>query len=201
MDESSGLNRRTPANRSWPMTEPPRASAATPKPALEILLERWLFRSRWLMAPFYAGLVVALAALLVVFANEAWREFSHVLTMSPEDAILMALSLIDLSLAGNLLLIVIFSGYENFVSKMNVSHEDRPGWMGTVDFSGLKMKLIASIVAISAIALLKAFMRAAEGETIDDRHLAWLVGIHITFVVSGVLLALMDLLASKTDKH
>ena len=181
------------------MTEP--EPPASHKPAVEIVLERWLFRARWLMAPFYVGLVAALGALLVVFAKEAWREFSHVATMSPEDGILMALSLIDLSLAGNLLLIVIFSGYENFVSKMNVSHEDRPGWMGTVDFSGLKMKLIASIVAISAIALLKAFMRAAEGETIDDRHLAWLVGIHITFVVSGVLLALMDLLASKTDKH
>ena len=181
------------------MTEP--EPPASHKPAVEIVLERWLFRARWLMAPFYVGLVAALGALLVVFAKEAWREFSHVATMSPEDGILMALSLIDLSLAGNLLLIVIFSGYENFVSKMNVSHEDRPGWMGTVDFSGLKMKLIASIVAISAIALLKAFMRAAEGETIDDRHLAWLVGIHLTFVVSGVLLALMDLLASKTDKH
>ncbi len=186
------------------MTEPatPKPPASpTPKPAVELVLEAWLFRSRWLMAPFYLGLVIALAGLLVVFANEAWHELSHVFTMKPEEAILMALSLIDLSLAGNLLLIVIFSGYENFVSKMNVSHEDRPGWMGTVDFSGLKMKLIASIVAISAIALLKAFMRAAEGEAIDDRHLAWLVGIHITFVVSGVLLALMDLLASKADKH
>ena len=114
----------------------------------------------------------------------------------------MVLSLIDLSLAGNLLLIVIFSGYENFVSKIDTgADEDRPGWMGTVDFSGLKMKLIASIVAISAIALLKAFMRLAEGDSVDDRHLMWLVGIHLTFVVSGVMLALMDLLASKTDKH
>jgi uncharacterized protein (TIGR00645 family) len=122
--------------------------------------------------------------------------------MTPDEAILMALTLIDLSLAGNLLLIVIFSGYENFVSKIDTGdHEDRPSWMGTVDFSGLKMKLIASIVAISAIALLKAFMKTAEGETIDNTHLAWLVGIHLTFVVSGVLMALMDLLASKTDKH
>ena len=78
---------------------------------------------------------------------------------------------------------------------------DRPDWMGTVDFSGLKMKLIASIVAISAVALLKAFMQLVEGEAVDDRHLAWLVGIHLTFVVSGAVLALMDLLASKTLKH
>jgi TIGR00645 family protein len=172
------------------------------KPVAERWLETGLFRARWLMAPFYVGLVLALVALLFIFGKEAWHEFSHLPTMSPEEAILMVLALIDLSLAGNLLLIVIFSGYENFVSKIDTGDdEDRPGWMGTVDFSGLKMKLIASIVAISAIALLRAFMQLAEGKEIPDRHLAWLVGIHITFVVSGVLLALMDLLASKADKH
>ena len=139
---------------------------------------------------------------LVVFVNEAIHEFSHILTMSPEGAILMVLSLIDLSLAGNLLLIVTFSGYENFVSKIDTAnHEDRPGWMGTVDFSGLKMKLIASIVAISAIALLKAFMELAEGKPLDQPALLWLVVIHLTFVGSGVLLALMDWLASRTTKH
>jgi uncharacterized protein (TIGR00645 family) len=83
------------------------------KPAAERLLEASLFHSRWLMAPMYFGLVLALAGLVWVFAAEAWRELSHLPTMSPEEAILMALSLIDLSLAGNLLLIVIFSGYEN----------------------------------------------------------------------------------------
>lgn len=172
------------------------------KPAVERWLELWLFRSRWLMAPFYVGLVIALAALVVVFANEARHELSHLASMSPEQAILMVLSLIDLSLAGNLLLIVIFSGYENFVSKIDTGDdEDRPSWMGTVDFSGLKMKLIASIVAISAIALLRAFMRLSEGETIEDRTLIWLVCIHLTFVGSGVLLALMDWLASRTGKH
>jgi uncharacterized protein (TIGR00645 family) len=172
------------------------------KPDAERILELGLFRSRWLMAPFYVGLVVALGALLVVFVNEAYRELSHLMSMSPEEAILMVLSLIDLSLAGNLLLIVIFSGYENFVSKIDTGDdEDRPGWMGKVDFSGLKMKLMASIAAISAIALLKAFMQIAEGEEVTDRHLTWLVGIHLTFVVSGVLLALMDWLTSQTDKH
>ena len=180
-----------------PTTKPPQ-----PKPAAELILELGLFRSRWLMAPFYVGLVVALAALLVVFVNEAIHELAHVFTMSPEQAILMVLSLIDLSLAGNLLLIVIFSGYENFVSKIDTGdHEDRPGWMGTVDFSGLKMKLIASIVAISAIALLRAFMKLGEGDPIPDRTLGWMVGIHVTFVVSGVFLALMDLVAGKTEKH
>jgi uncharacterized protein (TIGR00645 family) len=129
------------------------------KPTLETILERGLFASRWLMAPMYVGLVIALAALVVIF----FQELIHVIPVllsgsaSAEDAILLALALIDLSLAGNLVLIVIFSGYENFVSKLNIGEtEDRPSWMGTVDFSGLKMKLVASIVAISAIALLKA---------------------------------------------
>ncbi len=150
----------------------------------------------------YLGLVLALTALVYVFGAEAVHELDTILTMSPEQAILMVLSLIDLSLAGNLLLIVIFSGYENFVSKIDTGDdEDRPAWMGTVDFSGLKMKLIASIVAISAIALLRSFMQLAEGAAIPDRTLIWLVAIHITFVVSGVMLALMDWLASKTDKH
>jgi uncharacterized protein (TIGR00645 family) len=139
---------------------------------------------------------------VIVFVNEAIHEFSGVLTMSPEDAILMVLSLIDLSLAGNLLMIVVFSGYENFVSKIDTGgDEDRPSWMGTVDFSGLKMKLIASIVAISAIALLRAFMKLSEGEAIPDRTLAWLVGIHLTFVVSGEILAAMDYVAGKVARH
>ena len=172
------------------------------KPKVEQWLESLLFKSRWLMAPIYLGLVVALGALVWVFFQELIHELAHVLTMTPEDAILMALSLIDLSLAGNLMLIVIFSGYENFISKIDTeSHEDRPDWMGTVDFSGLKMKLIASIVAISAIALLRSFLRLGEGEETNTNHLMWLVIIHLTFVVSGVLLALMDWLGSKSDKH
>lgn len=175
------------------------------KPAPEIWLERGLFASRWLMAPFYAGLVMALAALIVIFFQELAHELPVIFGghAKADDAILLALSLIDLSLAGNLVLIVIFSGYENFVSKLDIGeHADRPSWMGTVDFSGLKMKLVASIVAISAIALLKAFLQAAEpGETVDQERLLWLVIVHLTFVASGVMLALMDWLTSLTDKH
>ena len=99
------------------------------------------------------------------------------------------------------MLIVIFSGYENFVSKIHVGeHEDRPSWMGTVDFSGLKIKLIASIVAISAIALLRAFLPLGEAAAaIDSARLRWMVIIHLTFVASGVLMAAMDWIASKTE--
>jgi len=175
------------------------------KPTLETMLEKGLFASRWLMAPMYVGLIVALLALIFIFFQELVHEVPHILsgTAHADDAILLALSLIDLSLAGNLVLIVIFSGYENFVSKLDIGDTvDRPSWMGTVDFSGLKMKLVASIVAISAIALLKAFLEASDtGSTIDQTKMLWLVVIHLTFVASGVLLALMDWLASLTDKH
>lgn len=188
------------------MTAPtPPTRTPAKKPAIEVWLERGLFASRWLMAPFYIGLVVALVGLIFTFGQELLHELPHLFSgaAKPEDAILLALSLIDLSLAGNLMLIVIFSGYENFVSKIDVAdHEDRPDWMGTVDFSGLKMKLIASIVAISAIALLKAFLQTAEpGHAVDVVRLQWLVVVHLTFVVSGVVLALMDYISGKTGKH
>lgn len=173
------------------------------KPILEEWLERGLFASRWLMAPFYVGLVVCLAALIVVFFQELAHELPHLLSMKPEDAIMLSLSLIDLSLAANLLVIVILSGYENFVSKIDIAEgNDKPEWMGTVDFSGLKMKLIASIVAISAIALLKAFLKLTEpAETLDQPRLMWLVIVHLSFVVSGVLLAVMDYVNGKVEKH
>jgi uncharacterized protein (TIGR00645 family) len=165
------------------------------------VLEQWLFLSRWLMAPFYAGMAVALLALLAVFVTELVHELPHVLHMQADDAILLALSLIDLSLAGNLVLIVTLAGYENFVSKFDMVEDDRPDWLGKVDFSGLKMKLIASIVAISGIALLRAFMELDDGHNVDRSHLVLMAGIHLTFVVSGVLMAVMDWVASKTDKH
>lgn len=176
-----------------------------PKPAVETRFERGLFASRWLMAPMYLGLAVALAMLSVVFLRELAYYAPKIMTLTSEDTILAVLTLIDLTLAGNLLLIVLFSGYENFVSKLDIEETvDRPSWMGTVDFSGLKMKLIASIVAISGIHLLKRFMEIGETHSttpFDPTQLRWMVVIHLTFVVSGVLLALMDWLSSRTDKH
>lgn len=167
-------------------------------------LEKFLFASRWLMAPMYLGLVLALGMLALIFLRELFYYLPQVMEMKSEDAILVVLTLIDLTLAGNLLLIVLFSGYENFVSKFDFdTGADRPDWMGKVDFSGLKMKLIASIVAISAIDLLKWFMEIGDSENLQatDGKFFWLVVIHLTFVASGVLMALMDYLASKAEKH
>jgi uncharacterized protein (TIGR00645 family) len=170
---------------------------------LERGVEQLLFSSRWLLAPFYLGMVLALVLMLVVFIRELVAEFVHIQTLDAEGSILLALSLIDLSLTGNLLLIVMFAGYENFVSKIHVgNHEDRPGWMGTVDFSGLKIKLIASIVAISGIALLRAFLPLGDADSkMDSERIGWMVAIHLTFVISGVLLAAMDWITSKTEEQ
>lgn len=160
---------------------------------IESLLERGLFASRWMLAPFYAGLALALFLLLYVFAMEIWHFIGILPNMHANTAILAVLSLIDLSLAANLLVIVIFSGYESFVSKFNVvDHEDRPSWQGKVDFATLKLKLIGSIVAISSIHLLKVFM-AIEDYT--NRQIQWLVIIHCVFFLSGLALAATDRIA------
>ncbi len=163
-------------------------------PRLERGFARILFASRWILAPFYFGMIFALLAILVVFARELFAELMHIGEFDGEHVIVLALSLIDLSLTGNLVLIVIFAGYENFVARIHLEErEDRPAWMGHVDFSDLKIKLIASIVAISGIALLRAFLLLGEaGSRVDRERLTWMVAIHLTFVVSGVLMAVMD---------
>ena len=173
--------------------------------AVEKLLEAILFKSRWLLAPFYLGLVLSLVLLLGAFIAELMHFMPQLLDLThidPEQVILAVLSLIDLSLAGNLVVIVIFSGYENFVSKINTENaEDRPSWMGTLDFSGLKMKLIGSIVAISAISLLRAFMTLTEDSApLDERKLLWMLILHLTFVGSGLMFAVMDYIGNRAEK-
>ena len=174
------------------------------KNRVEQKFEQILFLSRWLMAPMYMGLVVTLGMLMIVFVRDMWKYAQQIMTLSAEQVILVALTLIDLTLAANLLLIVLFSGYENFVSKLDIDDGgDRPDWMGTVDFSGLKMKLIASIVAISGIHLLKRFMEIGDSVAdakFGETELYWFVVIHLTFVASGVMLAAMDWLSARSAK-
>lgn len=162
---------------------------------IERTLEAGIFASRWLMAPFFVGLVFALALLLVKFVQELWHSLPLMLSMSGSETILLMLSLIDLTLVGSLVLMIILAGYENFVSKIDTGEtSDRPDWMGKIDFGDLKLKVVASIVAISAIQLLAAFL---DIDRFTPMQLGWLVGLHLTFVVSGVLLALMDRIAGK----
>jgi uncharacterized protein (TIGR00645 family) len=170
---------------------------------IENFLESTIFGSRWLLAPFYLGLVFSIVLLFIKFIQEFWHLLSHVLTTPEADVIISILALVDMALVGSLLLMIIFSGYEIFVSKINVAnHEDRPDWMGKVDFSGLKLKVIGAIVAISAIDLLKVFMNIPDQLTeADSNSLMWKVIIHMTFVLSGVFFAIMDKIAGDTKKH
>jgi uncharacterized protein (TIGR00645 family) len=158
--------------------------------ALEAMLEWVLFASRWLLAPIYLGLVVALCALLYTFFVQLIGELPLLPTLKETSIILWLLSLIDLSLVGNLLITVILAGYENFVSRMsNDGHRDWPDWIGKVDFGGMKLKLIASIAAISAIHLLEIFMTPAK---LDPSTVGWLIAILLAIVLSGILLAATD---------
>jgi len=176
---------------------------------IEHLLEVTVFNSRWLLAPFYLGLVIGIGMLLVKFAQEFIHLLPALLTMKEGDFLLALLTLVDMTLVASLLLIIIFSGYENFVSKIDTGdHEDRPDWMGKVDFSGLKVKVIGSIVAISAIELLKSFVNIGTGMsdpsgpwtwTTSDKAILWKVVIHLVLVISGVLFAIMDRVAEGSD--
>lgn len=163
---------------------------------LEHFLESAIFYSRWLLVPFYVALIGGIGALFVKLIKE-FGELVHVLLGGGDgNAILPVLSLVDITLVANLLVIVIFSGYENFISRLDVAHNspDKPSWMGKVTYADLKLKLIGSIVAISAIDLLKAFVNIKSA---NHEELAWQVGIHFTFLVSGVLFALTDKLSAK----
>jgi uncharacterized protein (TIGR00645 family) len=164
----------------------------------EEFLERIIFGGRWLLAPLYVGLMLSLIPLLYRFFSNFYDLMWHMTDSDMHHITLSILELLDTVLLGNLIIIIIFAGYENFVSKINIAQnaEDRPHWMGRVDYSGLKIKLIGSLVAISVIELLKDFM--LEGE-IDGNREGWRIGIHLTFVISGVLFAVMDLIADKRE--
>lgn len=166
---------------------------------IEDAIESILFWSRWLLAPFYVGLALSIVLLLIKFIEEFIHIAVKAFTATEAEIILGVLALVDLTLTGSLLIIVIFSGYENFVSKIDHSkHEDWPEWMGTIDFTALKLKLLSSIVAISAVQLLKQFMAIGK---VPDRDLFWLVVIHVVFVTSSVLLALSDRIAGHDKSH
>ncbi len=165
---------------------------------IEGTLEAVIFNSRWLLAPFFVGLIISIGLLLTKFTQELFHLAPHVLSLSEGEVVIAILTLVDMALVGSLLLMIIFSGYEIFVSKIDVKdHVDKPDWMGKVGFSGLKLKVIGAIVAISAIELLKTFVNIPETPTEADMDvLLWKVIIHMAFVLSGVLFALMDRISS-----
>ena len=179
---------------------------------LEKIIETTLFKSRWLLTPLYLGLAVCLGFLTLKFMQELWHMGPHLFGGSGTQLILDILGLVDIVLIANLLLMIIFSGFESFVSKIDAvkNHIDRPDWMGTIDYSALKLKVIGSIVAISSIELLRTFMKFKEIMTNSDSDIVlkydgifspmgWLLMIHIVFVMSGVLFALMEKFAHERN--
>ncbi|MYM62478.1 TIGR00645 family protein [Pseudomaricurvus sp. HS19] len=162
---------------------------------MERLLEKLMYSSRWLMAPIYLGMSLILVALGIKFFQEIFHIFPIILEMKEVDLVLVTLSLIDLTLVGGLIVMVMFSGYENFVSRLDVDEgEEKLGWLGKLDAGSLKNKVAASIVAISSIHLLKIFMNT---ENTDDNKIMWYLLIHITFVISAFAMGYLDKLTRK----
>ena len=157
--------------------------------------ENVIFASRWLLVPFYIGLMACLFAMVVKAGQHVWHLATVVLTATETQVTLDVLALVDLTLTASLVVIVIFSGYENFVSRVDPERvEGWPEWMTQIDFSGLKLKLVSTVVAIAAIDLLRLFL---EGGAASAGNLMWPMLALIAFALAGVLLALGDWIAGK----
>jgi uncharacterized protein (TIGR00645 family) len=157
---------------------------------IENLIERVIFASRWFQAPLYIGLIVVLGALAVKFFRELYALTSLAWHAEESDLILHVLTLVDVVMVANLVVMVIISGYENFVSRIELGEAtEKLSWFGKLDAGSIKIKLASSIVAISAIHLLKAFLNT---EHVPNDKLMLLIGIHLTFVISALMLAFMD---------
>jgi len=161
----------------------------------ENLFEKALFVSRWILVPFLVGLVISAFLLLIKFTAELSHLVIDIHSLSEIELVLGVLSLVDLTLIASLIFIIAFSSYESFVSKFDaIDLEDKPAWMGKVDFSALKMKVIGSIIAISSIELLKVYINL---KSYDDQEILWKLLIFVAFIISGVMFALMDRLSSQ----
>jgi uncharacterized protein (TIGR00645 family) len=163
-------------------------------------VEAVVFGSRWLVAPFLLGLIVGLAALLYKFAVKLFEFVIQLPTAAAADVIVGVLSLIDLTLTANLIIIVICSSYENFLAPVqSTKNADRPEGLNQISFSGLKQKLLGSIVAIAAVNVLEWFMDL--GQHADNTKLAWAVGIMLAFALAMLILAWADRVSAASDRE
>lgn len=157
---------------------------------MERFLENAMYASRWLLAPVYFGLSLGLIALTIKFFQEIFHILPHIFSVSESDMVLTLLSLVDMTLVGGLLVMVMFSGYENFVSQLDINEgKEKLSWLGKMDATSLKNKVAASIVAISSIHLLRVFM---DAKNVPDNKLMWYVIIHLTFVLSAFVMGYLD---------
>ena len=167
---------------------------------MESFFEKLFYSARWILAPLFLGLSLALLALALKFFQEVWHVLPHVFELSESDLILSLLSMVDMGLVGGLIVMVMYSSYENFVSRLDLDEKDseRLGWLGKMDAGSLKNKVAASIVAISSIHLLRIFMNI---RTIENDKLLWYVIVHLTFVLSALVMCWIDLLTRKAHQH
>ncbi|WPC75060.1 TIGR00645 family protein [Vibrio porteresiae] len=165
---------------------------------MERFFEKLLYSARWIMAPVYLGLSFVLLALAVKFFQEVCHIIPNIFSIEEVDLVLTTLSMIDIALVGGLIVMVMFSGYENFVSKIDVDeHNDKLGWLGKMDTGSLKNKVAASIVAISSIHLLKVFMNTQH---IANDKIKWYLLLHVTFVASAFVMGYLDKISKKEHK-
>jgi uncharacterized protein (TIGR00645 family) len=181
-----------PSGFLWLQYSPPQNAQERPVASkLEEITEKLLFASRWILAPIFLGLSLALLALGLKFFQEAWHVITGALFMEESSLVLTVLAMIDIVLVGSLIVMVMFSGYENFVSTIDAKGSDSLNWLGKLDAGTLKLKVAASIVAISSIHLLRVFMQIDKGD-LSDNEIMWYVIVHMTFVFSAVLLGVLD---------
>ena len=165
---------------------------------MERMIETLMYRARWVLAPIYLGLSLALIALGIKFFQEVFHLLAHILELKEASMILIVLSLIDIAMVGGLLVMVMMSGYENFVSQLDVPEGgEKLSWLGKMDSSSLKAKIAASIVAISSIHLLKIFM---DAEKVDNDKIMWYILLHLTFVASAFAMGYLDILVRDKSK-
>lgn len=174
-------------------------SSHQPSNAIEHAFEAVVFASRWIQAPLYAGLIVAELLYAYKFLVELWEMVAHIHKMDETVFMLGVLGLIDVTMVANLLTMVVIGGYATFVSKLDLEeHPDRPDWLTHVDPGTIKIKLAASLIGISSIHLLKAFVDVANE---NPEHIKWKIFIHLTFLGSAILLAWTDKIMQKDKKH
>ncbi|MEO8684082.1 MAG: TIGR00645 family protein [Devosia sp.] len=162
---------------------------------LEVFVESVILASRWLLVVFYIGLGLALAIYAVSFGVKLWEFASHVLELDDTETILKVLGLIDAALIASLVVMVMISGYENFVSRFD--NEDDVHWLGQIDAGSLKIKVASTIVAISSIHLLQIFLNVPK---YTDNQIMWYTLIHIAFILSALFLAIIDRITKKPPK-
>jgi uncharacterized protein (TIGR00645 family) len=170
---------------------------------MERTVEKLLFASRWILAPVYLGMSLALVALGIKFFMELFHLLTTIVGMGEADLVLMLLAMVDMVLVGSLIIMVMFSGYENFVSRLDVEEgAEKLSWLGKLDANSLKLKVASSIVAISSIHLLRAFMETPKLVSEDrSEALMWYVIIHLTFVTSAVMMGVLDRITSRSGSH